>query len=79
MYANYGRTMVNLNKTQTVRQIQFPHIKKEVVAMFTDVTDFDNEHKFTSVHPNSNYYGQLNVSRDKNVYYYYRIYLYGHL
>ncbi len=24
------------------------HIKKEVVAIFTDVTDFDNEHKFTS-------------------------------
>ncbi len=33
--------------TQTVRKIYFHHIKK-VVAIFTDVTDFDNEHKFTS-------------------------------
>ncbi len=40
--------MVNFNKTQTVRKINFHHIKKEVVATFTDVTDFDNEHKFTS-------------------------------
>ncbi len=23
-------------------------MKKEVIAMFTDVTDFDNKHKFTS-------------------------------
>ncbi len=44
----YGRTMVNFNKTQTVRKIYFHHLKKEVVAIFTDVTDFDNEHKFTS-------------------------------
>ncbi len=36
--------MVNFNKTQTVRKINFHHIKKEVVA----ITDFDNEHKFTS-------------------------------
>ncbi len=35
--------MVNFNKTQTVRKIKFHHIKKEVVAIFTDVTDFDNE------------------------------------
>ncbi len=35
--------MVNFNKTQTVRKINFHHIKKEVVAIFTDVTDFDNE------------------------------------
>ncbi len=41
--------MVNFNKTQTVRKNKFFHqIKKEVVAIFTDVTDFDNEHKFTS-------------------------------
>ncbi len=46
----HGRTMVNFNKTQTVRKIKFHHIKKEVVAIFTDVTDFDNEHKCTSVH-----------------------------
>ncbi len=38
---------INFNKTQTVRKINFHHIKKEVVAIFTDVTDFD-EHKFTS-------------------------------
>ncbi len=44
----YGRTIVNFNKTQTVRKITFHHIKKEVVAIFTDVTDFDNEHKCTS-------------------------------
>ncbi len=31
-------------------KIQFNHIKKEVVAIFTDVTDFDNEHKFTSAY-----------------------------
>ncbi len=37
----YGRTMVNFNKTQTVRKIKFHHINKEVVAIF-------NEHKFTS-------------------------------
>ncbi len=69
----YGRTMINFNKTQTVRKIQFHHIKKEVVAIFTDV--FDNEHKLTSVNPNSNYYCQLNVKcaflRETNVYYYY--------
>ncbi len=41
----YGRTMVNLNKTQIVRKIIFHHLKKEIVAIFTDV---DNEHKFTS-------------------------------
>ncbi len=40
--------MVNFNRTQTVRKIQFHQIKKEVVAIFTDVTDFDHEHKFTS-------------------------------
>ncbi len=40
--------MVNFNKTQTVRKKNFHHVKKEVVAIFTDVTDFDNEHKFTS-------------------------------
>ncbi len=32
--------MVNFKKTQTVRKIK--------LAIFTDVTDFDNEHKFTS-------------------------------
>ncbi len=31
-------------------KIKFHHIKKEVVAIFTDVTDFDNEHKFTSAY-----------------------------
>ncbi len=36
----YGRTMVNFNKTETVRKIQF--------KIFTDVTDFDKEHKLTS-------------------------------
>ncbi len=60
-------------------QIKFHHIKKEVVAFFTDVTDFDNEHKCTSVHPNSNYYCQLNAKcaflRDKKLYYY-CIYIY---
>ncbi len=44
----YGKTMVNLNKTQTVINVLFHHMKKEVVAIFTDVTDFDNEHTFTS-------------------------------
>ncbi len=28
--------------------MSFHQIKMEVVAIFTDVTDFDNEHKFTS-------------------------------
>ncbi len=53
----YGRTKVNFNKTQTVRQNKCHHIKKEVVAVFTDVnvTDFDNEHKL-----NSNYYCHVN-------------------
>ncbi len=45
----YGRTMIYFNKTQTVIKNVFHHIRKEVVAIFTDVTDFDNEHKFTSV------------------------------
>ncbi len=40
----YGRTMVNLNKTQTVRKKLFHRIKKEVVAFFTDVTDFENKY-----------------------------------
>ncbi len=48
----YGRTMVNFNKTINrlllIEKNKFHHIKKEVVAIFTDVTDFDNEHKFTS-------------------------------
>ncbi len=38
--------MVNFH--QTVRKIKFHHIKKVVVAIFTNVTDFDNEHKYTS-------------------------------
>ncbi len=42
----YGRTMIYFNKTP---KNVFHHIRKEVVAIFTDVTDFDNEHKFTSV------------------------------
>ncbi len=49
MYATMdGRAMVNFNNTQTVRKLKFHHIKKEIVAIFTDVTDFDNEHKYTS-------------------------------
>ncbi len=32
----------DFNKTQTVR-FKFHHVKKEVVEIFTDVTDFDNE------------------------------------
>ncbi len=41
--------MVNFNKTQTVRKNLFHRIKKEVVAFFTDVTDFDNKYKYISV------------------------------
>ncbi len=44
----YERTMVNFNKTQTVRIVLFHHIKKEVDAIFTDIADLDNEQKFTS-------------------------------
>ncbi len=45
----YVRKMDNFNKTQTVIKNKFHHIKKEVVAIvFTNFTDFDNEHKFTS-------------------------------
>ncbi len=53
MYATMEEQKVNFNQTQTVRKKSFCHIKKEVVAVFTDVkvTDFDNEHKL-----NSNYY-----------------------
>ncbi len=46
--------MVNFNKTQNTQKNYFHHIKKEVVAIFTDVTDFDNgtmnrfDNEFTS-------------------------------
>ncbi len=48
MYATKEEQWFILIKLK-VRKIYFHHIKKEVVAIFTDVTDFDNEHKFTSV------------------------------
>ncbi len=48
MYATKEEQWLILIKIKTVRKINFHHIKKEVVAIFTDVTDFDNEHKFTS-------------------------------
>ncbi len=71
--------MVNFNKTQTVRKINFHHIKKEVVAIFTDVTDFDMNINLY-LHPNSNYYCQLNVKcaflKDKKFILLLHIYIY---
>ncbi len=42
MYATMEEQWLILIKLKTVRKIQFHQIK-EVVAIFTDVTDFDNE------------------------------------
>ncbi len=48
MYATIEDQWLILIKLKQSEKIQFHHIKKEVVAFFIDVTDFDNEHKFTS-------------------------------
>ncbi len=45
MYATMEEQRLILIK---LRKTKFHHMKKEVIAMFTDVTDFDNKHKFTS-------------------------------
>ncbi len=52
--------MVNFNKTQTVRQINFHHIKRRLLQflqMLLILIMNINLH----LHPNSNYYCQLNV------------------
>ncbi len=37
-----------LIKLKTVKIIKFHHLKMRLLLFFTDVTVFDNEHKFTS-------------------------------
>ncbi len=66
----YGRTKVNFNKTQTVRKIEFHHIKRgllQFLQMLLILIININLH----LHPNSNYYCQLNVKfaflRDKQL------------
>ncbi len=48
MYATMEEQWLILIQLKQSEKITFHHIKKEVAAIFTDVTDFDNEHKFTS-------------------------------
>ncbi len=45
MYATMEEQWLILIKLKQSEKNKFHHIKKEVVAIFTD---FDNEHKFTS-------------------------------
>ncbi len=44
----YGGSVVNFNKTQTVRNNYISTYKNEVVTIFTDATVFDKERNLTS-------------------------------
>ncbi len=47
MYATMGDQCLIKKKKKNPGQNKLPY-KTEVATIFTDVTDFDNEHKFTS-------------------------------
>ncbi len=60
----YGRTMINFYKTQNSQKNTISPNKKEVVAIFTDVTNFDNEQIY--LHPTTVNLIKCAFLRDKN-------------